>query len=834
MMIKFFPRGQGGGTGPTEYLTGEQIRATDEEGKYLKDADGRQVWKTREPPPEVLRGNAETTRMLIDTCQNKYKYTSGVIAFAAGDAPSEFQQRQVMDDFERLAFAGLEPDQYNILWVRHTHEGNVELHMVAPRLELTTGKALNIAPPGHRKFYDELRDSWNWGEGWARPDDPALARAQSHDRTYGKPHLEERSDAKTEITGLLMGRIEAGEITDRAGVVAALSELGEITRNGKDFVSVKPKGSAKALRLRGGIYGEEFDVAAIGNTQNQEAAGPEADRAASLKRAEGAREKLAGWIERRAGYNKDRYQQQPERDQRIEQQHTEGSDRRPDKDQGLIEPESGSGPSLDPVGMVEAQPAGAVSLGDYLRRELGPHAVAIEPLDSGAGTDHAGATDVEPTSPGREIRGGWSGKIFSDLREQTSGFWDSIGRVGDRIKQIVAVGYDRARNQINRVVEAVRSRIEGAGTAFAVECGELAAAGHGISAAGATVGAAADQVDRTVQHNRGVVERGAAKVRDNRNDELEKFKTGINLAEYAAAQGYQIDRSESSRNSAVMRRDSDNDKIIIATDTDGHGVYFSVRNDADNGSIIDFVQSRQRLNLGQVRKELRPWIGAAPVPLPERISKPEPTTSDRRAVIGAFAQAQPQPAGGHPYLLSRGIRAGTLEDPRFSAMVRQDDRGNAVFPHYDSAGLSGYELKNEGFTGFSRGGEKRIWHSANIDQATRVVVVESAIDALSHAQISGDREAAYISIGGQPSPEQWAVLQAILVDKHKQGAALVVGTDADAAGDRLAEQIAAMVPVERERPAVGDWNEQLKQTGLQAEFRRDQREPDDYEGPSMG
>ena len=47
---------------------------------------------------------------------------------------------------------------------------------------------------------------------------------------------------------------------------------------------------------------------------------------------------------------------------------------------------------------------------------------------------------------------------------------------------------------------------------------------------------------------------------ENRNDELDQFKTRINLAEYAASQGYQLDRRESSRNSAVMRRESDNDK----------------------------------------------------------------------------------------------------------------------------------------------------------------------------------------------------------------------------------------------------------------------------------
>ena len=502
MMIKFFPRGRGGGRGPTEYVTKETVTV-----------DG--ITTIRNPSPEVLRGDPANTCVLIDTCQHKNKYTSGVIAFAAGDAPSEAQQRQVMDDFERLAFAGLEPDQYNILWVRHTHEGNVELHMVAPRLELTTGKALNIAPPGHQKFYDELRDFWNWSEGWARPDDPALARAQSHDRTYGKPHLEERSDAKTEITGWLLGRIEAGEITDRSGVIAALNELGEITRNGKDYVSVKPSGFTKALRLRGGIYGEKFDVAAIGNTQNQEPAGSETDRGANSQRAEAAREKLAGWIERRAGYNKDRYQQQPERDQRIEQQHTAGSDRRPDKDQGVIKPESESGSGLDPVGMVEVQPAGAVSLGDYLRRELGPDAVAIEPLDSDAGADRPGTTDAEPAPAGREIRPGRARQILSDLRERATNFSDAIGRLGDGIKNTLRSGYDRVRDEIGGLVEGVRSRVEAARAAFAGERGELAAAGGNLSAAGADLERACHHLNVRVRAPGLSVDRGMEKLMEN-------------------------------------------------------------------------------------------------------------------------------------------------------------------------------------------------------------------------------------------------------------------------------------------------------------------------------
>ena len=45
--------------------------------------------------------------------------------------------------------------------------------------------------------------------------------------------------------------------------------------------------------------------------------------------------------------------------------------------------------------------------------------------------------------------------------------------------------------------------------------------------------------------------------------ELERFKSQINLSEFAASRGYALDRRESSRNSAVMRH-PDADKIIIA------------------------------------------------------------------------------------------------------------------------------------------------------------------------------------------------------------------------------------------------------------------------------
>src|SRR6266446_7043174 len=98
------------------------------------------------------------------------------------------------------------------------------------------------------------------------------------------------------------------------------------------------------------------------------------------------------------------------------------------------------------------------------------------------------------------------------------------------------------------------------------------------------------------------------------DSELESFKK-LDLRAYAAGQGYQLDRKESWRGSSVMRH-ANGDKIVIKRGSDGHDVYFSVRQDNDNGSIIDFVQNRQRLSLGAVRKDFRPWIGMPSSALP--------------------------------------------------------------------------------------------------------------------------------------------------------------------------------------------------------------------------
>ncbi|MBI2690158.1 MAG: DUF3991 domain-containing protein [Acidobacteria bacterium] len=231
-----------------------------------------------------------------------------------------------------------------------------------------------------------------------------------------------------------------------------------------------------------------------------------------------------------------------------------------------------------------------------------------------------------------------------------------------------------------------------------------------------------------------------------RDSELEAFKTAVDLRAYAAALGYALDRRESWRGSSVPRN-GNGDKVIVKKDHDQHYVYFSVRDESDNGSIIDFAMRRKNLNLGQVRKELRPWIGKETASLTAFPALPV-STKDRLEVDNAFRRMAD--ASRHPYLESeRSLPGGLLSAARFAGRIKIDGFGNAVFPHFDLEGLCGYEIKNRGFTGFARGGEKGLWLSHREDGDNRLVLAESAIDALSHAALFPAPATRYASIGGE-------------------------------------------------------------------------------------
>jgi Toprim-like/Protein of unknown function (DUF3991) len=310
----------------------------------------------------------------------------------------------------------------------------------------------------------------------------------------------------------------------------------------------------------------------------------------------------------------------------------------------------------------------------------------------------------------------------------------------------------------------------------------------------------------------------------NQDAELESFKSEIDLRQFAVSLGYEIDRRESWRGSTVLRRGAD--KIIVKRNGNGHYVFFSVRDDGDHGTVIDFLQRRQNLSLGSVRQILRPWIGRAATS--PQFPTLEPASPDRMRVEGAYRRMAN--AQRFPYLeQERCVPAAVLSSPRFAGRMRIDSLGNTVFPHFDARGLCGYEIKNRRFTGFAAGGNKGLWFSHTQPDDGRLVLAESAIDALSYAVLFPDPEdrTRYASLGGKPSSRQTALVQATIASLPAR-AEIVVAFDADDAGRKLVEVIreaAASVASRTGRsdlifkvqlPAKEgeDWNQVLQNAGL--------------------
>lgn len=313
--------------------------------------------------------------------------------------------------------------------------------------------------------------------------------------------------------------------------------------------------------------------------------------------------------------------------------------------------------------------------------------------------------------------------------------------------------------------------------------------------------------------------------------ELEAFKTQIDLRAYATSAGYVLDQKKSGRTASVMRAD-DGDKINVRRLPDGHYVYYSFRQN-QSGSIIDFVQHRKGLNLGEVRKELRPWIGVASTfPNLRTVTRDFQTVSARLAAMVRVVE--------HPYLEhARGIPASILAEP--GVVIYRDDRGNAIFPHYDvypfgriSGGdPCGYEIKNAGFTGFAPGGMKGLWTMFRWCPDVDIVICESAIDCLSYAALFPEVGCLFASIGGQLSEAQGEMITSLVVETYADVRAacehvgqpvseasleVIAAMDSDAAGSRLVDLVLsaaerALCPgvqcYQHVPEEFKDWNEQL-------------------------
>lgn len=290
MIVKFFRRSKEQGSQPINYFLGAE-----------KDREFARV----------LSGDPVITEHLINATRFENKYKSGVLSFAErADEISEADKLAIMRSFEATLFPGLEPDQYDILWIEHSDKdrfdvdedgkkikgtersGRLELNFVIPCHELRTGKRL-------QPFYagTDMRRVNAWknitnrelktlkGDAVADPNDPKRHRkVNKYLGSAPKPSpfdlTIKKSDKKGDLD--LAGRDELRasihrhmlamlserntELHDRKAVVHELTTGLDLIceREAKSSITIShpllldKNGKPQRVRLEGGIYNEDF------------------------------------------------------------------------------------------------------------------------------------------------------------------------------------------------------------------------------------------------------------------------------------------------------------------------------------------------------------------------------------------------------------------------------------------------------------------------------------------------------------------------------------------------------------------------------------------------
>lgn len=208
----------------------------------------------------TLRGNPEITKNLIKTNERKHKYLSGGLMFAEEEHINEIQKNEIMDAFEEVLFTGLNSDQYHVLWVEHNDKGRLELNFVVPRIELSTGKDLDLY--SHKRdlpLFDMWKNGINAKYNLADPNDPRRARTIS-ERTKSARALGTIVANRKTLDETLHQLVSEGHIKSRTQMLELLEQSGyKITRCNSESISIKHDDiGKKALRLKGGIYNEHF------------------------------------------------------------------------------------------------------------------------------------------------------------------------------------------------------------------------------------------------------------------------------------------------------------------------------------------------------------------------------------------------------------------------------------------------------------------------------------------------------------------------------------------------------------------------------------------------
>lgn len=225
---------------------------------------------------------------------------------------------------------------------------------------------------------------------------------------------------------------------------------------------------------------------------------------------------------------------------------------------------------------------------------------------------------------------------------------------------------------------------------------------------------------------------------------------------------------------------------------DGRWLWVSNKT-GNRGTVLDlWMQDNRGATLGHARLALRGFAGSSPVVTrePSRSSAPE---ADHTSVRQRWDEAALITART-TYAEERGISKPTLA--RFSNEVRCGVFGGIYVAHRDfkTGSILGFEQRWEqngekNKARFAKGGRKSAAVFGDARRASRLVVVESGLDALALAEIENRHDTIYASTGGGFGAATDRALAHLA-----QGREILSGFDNDRAGEALHTHLTTLLP----------------------------------------
>ncbi|WP_367708396.1 relaxase/mobilization nuclease domain-containing protein, partial [Helicobacter pylori] len=238
MLVKFWGINQGGGDGDgsVNYLLNERV----EQGTA-----------------KVLKGDANLTKSLLLSLTQKHKACVGCLSFEEPNI-DESLKYELMESFENALLTQEMQGRYNILWVEHTDKGRLELNFVIPKIDLERQKAFNTYYyKVDLKRIDTWKDCVNLKHNFTNPKDLEKQNTIQYHNTK-TPKGKELLVTYEKLDKLIQDNL--GKLfNSRDDIINFLKDNQcEVTRQGKDYISVKLPNEPKTKRLKGFYYHETF------------------------------------------------------------------------------------------------------------------------------------------------------------------------------------------------------------------------------------------------------------------------------------------------------------------------------------------------------------------------------------------------------------------------------------------------------------------------------------------------------------------------------------------------------------------------------------------------